>query len=206
MFVGILAALLGADHRLSGGEVDCPYPGFHLIHILAALAAAAEGSKYHLLRIKSVGSHSFAEMKVNKPVFPLMVWPVRASADPLNGAYVFRQVFFTVKTNGAEGLCIVPRGGIKQRHIIMGLQIAPQFSNSQFALSRPLARTDLIDHVLFLPGFEIVDGADSFCYLHGGTDLGQYGVHGFVGHGALIQRLTGYGSRVDTLHLLLKLR
>ena len=69
LFVGVLAALLGADHSLSGGEVDRPHPGFYLVYILAPFAAAAEGSKYHLFRIKSVGSHSFAEMEVNKPVF-----------------------------------------------------------------------------------------------------------------------------------------
>lgn len=86
LFVGILAALLGADHSLSGGEVDCPHPGFHLIHILAALAAASEGIKYHLFGIKDVGSYGFTEMEVNKPVFSLMIWTVRASADPLNRA------------------------------------------------------------------------------------------------------------------------
>ena len=48
LFVSVLAAFVGADHSLSGGEVDCSYPGFHLIHILAALAAASEGIKYHL--------------------------------------------------------------------------------------------------------------------------------------------------------------
>lgn len=89
LFVSVLAAFVGADHSLSGWEVDCPHPGFHLIHILAALAAAAEGGKYHLFRVKSVGSYGFTGMKVNKLVFPLMVWTVRASAAPLNRAGIF---------------------------------------------------------------------------------------------------------------------
>ena len=69
LFVSVLAAFVGADHSLSGWEVDCPHPGFHLIHILAALAAASEGIKYHLFGIKDVGSYGFTEMEVNKPVF-----------------------------------------------------------------------------------------------------------------------------------------
>ena len=51
LFVQVLAAFISANTGLSGRQIDCSNTGFHLVHVLPALAAAAKGFKQHLFRV-----------------------------------------------------------------------------------------------------------------------------------------------------------
>ena len=82
LLIGILAAFLGTDNRLSGGNVDCPDARLYFVDMLASLTATPKGVVHHLLRIKDRGSGCFAEVNVQKPVFPPVAGTIRTSADP----------------------------------------------------------------------------------------------------------------------------
>ena len=82
LFIGILAAFLGTDNRLPGGNVDRPDARLYFVDMLTALTAAPKGVEHHLLRIKGRDSGCFTEMNVQKPVFPPVAGTIRTSADP----------------------------------------------------------------------------------------------------------------------------
>ena len=82
LLIGILAAFLGTDNCLSGGNVDCPDTRLYFVDMLASLTATPKGVVHHLLRIKDRGSVCFAEVNVQKPVLPPVAGTIRTSADP----------------------------------------------------------------------------------------------------------------------------
>ncbi len=92
LLVGILTALLGADHRLPGGQIDRPNAGFHLVDILSALAAAAEGFKDNLFRVELITLLHRTGAEINKPIFALVFRSVGTGAYPFYRTKIYQAV------------------------------------------------------------------------------------------------------------------
>lgn len=139
LLVGVLASLLGADHSLSSGQVDCTDTCLDLIDILTAFAAAAEGVEDYLLRVElfHLGDRTGAE--INKPILALVLRTIWAAANPLDRAKVGGEVGLGEDPHRPEGALVISGRRINNRNIIVRLKIGQQFGHAQLTFSWPLA-------------------------------------------------------------------
>lgn len=102
LLIQILAAFLGTDDDLPSRQIDCSDTGFHLVHILPALAAAAKGFKPHLFRVKCFCFGFCAAAEIQKPLFAFMSGTVRALTNPLHRTNKLRQISIRCDPHNAD--------------------------------------------------------------------------------------------------------